>query len=49
MKKGMASDARKRHGNSPLPGAEKGLSRLESWWWERCRDPSEVGPAGRES
>ncbi|XP_016010030.2 nuclear factor NF-kappa-B p100 subunit isoform X2 [Rousettus aegyptiacus] len=32
MKKGIGRDARKRHGNSPLPGAVKGLSPLESWW-----------------
>lgn len=49
MKKGMGRDARQRHGNSPLPGAVKGLSPLERWWLERCRDPSQVGRAGREA
>lgn len=49
MEKVMERDARKRHGNSPLPGAVKGLSPLEPWWLERCRDPSQVGRAGREA
>lgn len=31
MKEGTGRDARKRHGNSPLPGAEKGLSPQEPW------------------
>lgn len=30
MKKGARRDARKRHGNSPLRGAEKGLSRPQA-------------------
>lgn len=49
MKKGMERDARTRHGNSPPRGAEKGLSRPEPWWLQRCRHQSEVGRAGREA
>ena len=46
MKKGTGRDARERHGNSPLPGVEKGLSRLEPQWLWRgdATCPRWVGP-----
>lgn len=46
MKKDTGRDARKRHGNSPLPGVETGLSRLEprGLWRGDATRPRWVGP-----